>query len=129
MKKNIQTGLLFCCLTLFFACGGDTTNQEATDNTNYDEMAQELCKCMTPLMEIQKKIMVLSEEGKVDEIKDLLDEVEALSAAGDQCVQDLEEKYGEVGEDKETKANEAFKKACPEIAQMLEAGEAAGDPQ
>jgi len=121
MKKLIVFAFLFSTSSLFIGCGSESGAENSANKApNYDEMAQELCKCMTPLMDVQKKIEALSAEGKTEEIQAMLIEVEALTKAGDQCVGALEAKYGEVKEQEEEKASAAFQKACPEIAAMLD---------
>ena len=115
MKKNIQISLLLGSILFAFSCNNTPTEQ----SVDYDAMAQDLCKCMTPLMDIQQKISALSAEGKTDEIQLLLGNVEKLSEEGDECVAKLEAKYGVVENENEAKANAAFQKACPAVAGML----------
>jgi hypothetical protein len=74
---------------------------------------------MTPLMDVQQKIAVLSAEGKTDEIQALLADVEKMSAVGDKCVEQLEAKYGSIEGEDEKKANAAFQKSCPKVVAML----------
>lgn len=122
MKHLIQISLLFCSIFLFFSCSDKSSdNKSATTqkSIDYDSMAQGLCKCMTPLMDIQQKIAQLSAEGKTDEIQELLSSVEKMSEDGDKCVEKLEAKYGIIETENEQKANAAFQKACPKVAQML----------
>lgn len=123
MKNLLSISLLFCSTTLFFSCvdeGNSSKDKTAQKRIDYDAMAQELCICMTPLMDIQQKITALSAEGKTDEIQDLLSNIEKISENGDECVAMLEAKYGVVENENEAKANAAFQKACPKIASMLE---------
>ena len=81
----------------------------------YAAMAQELCDCMKPLVDLQNKVNSLTP----DEIRGMVDEIEKISQTGDKCVADLEAKYGKVeGRAAEEKADEAFKKACPYVAGM-----------
>lgn len=124
MKKFLSSSVLFAVILLAFGCQNDVdSNNPNTQSTqksmDYKGMAQDLCQCMSPLMEMQQKIAKLSAEGKTDEIQELLTTVEKLSEDGDKCVAELEEKYGVIEDENEQKANAAFQKACPEIAQML----------
>ena len=114
-------------------CGGEksnnagsatTTDPSADRNLDYEAIAQDLCDCMQPMMEIQNQIMALSDAGKTDEIRVLLDsgKLQEATDKGDECVSGMEVKYGALREDEEKRANAAFRKACPEIAKMLSEG-------
>lgn len=116
---------MLCALLMTFSCGNEANTDDKNSDTagaelDYDGMAQALCACMTPLMEVQEKVLELSAEGKTDEIQELLSDIEKLSEEGDKCVAKLEAKYGVVEGENEQKANAAFQKACPRIANMLE---------
>jgi len=96
------------------------------DQTNYDQMAKDLCSCMRPLADVNEKIKGLVQEGKTNEVAALFAEVEKIASEGEACAQSLEEKYGMVEGESEVKATAALKKNCPDIAQMLEQSEASG---
>jgi hypothetical protein len=109
--KNLFHPCLIACLFIFaLSCSNGRT---------FEKMAEELCTCMKPLADLQKEVEALAKEGKTDEIPLLFSKMEKMSAQGDECVQNLEEKYGVVTGPEEEEANAAFKKACPEIAAML----------
>ena len=115
MKNIIQTiGLL--CIICFMSCSNPTSTN---GSTNYEAMADELCKCMTPLVEIQQKVIELSENNNLEELQSVLANVEAISNKGDQCVEAVELKYGVVEAENEAAARQAFENACPNIAKML----------
>lgn len=116
--KKIFLGLLI--LTVFAAC------KSGGDKTNYDQMAKDLCSCMRPLADVNNKIQGLVKEGKTDEVAALFAEVEKIASVGEACAKSLEEKYGAVEGESEIKATAALKRNCPDIAQMLEQSEGAG---
>lgn len=117
MKKVIQISCLFCGILLAISCNDSAKSTNAAPD--FDAMAQDLCKCMMPLMEIQEKIRELSVAGETGKIQELLSDVEKMSAESETCVGKLDEKYGEVQNEDEAKANAAFQKACPKVAAML----------
>ena len=82
----------------------------------YEAMATELCDCLKPLVELQAKVNSSSEE----EIKAMVSEIEKISDDGEECVNKLENKYGQIrGKDNEEKAKEAMIKVCPNVAGII----------
>ncbi len=110
---------------LLFSCKSDTknTNTKKSAAADFDKMAQELCKCMRPLAEMNTKVKQLVEEGKTQEVAALFPEIERLSSEGEACAADLETIYGVIEGENEKKAKVALKKACPDIASMLDQAE------
>lgn len=96
------------------------------DGKDYDQMAKDLCSCMRPLADINKQIKDLVSEGKTEEVSRLFASIEKIAKEGEACAQGLEEKYGVVEGESETKTSAALKQHCPDIAQMLEQSEEAG---
>ena len=117
MKK---TFFALVALVFFAACGS------SGDKTDYDQMAKDLCSCMRPLADMNKQIKDLVAEGKTDEVSKLFAEVEKIAGEGEVCALSLEDKYGVVEGESETKASAALKKHCPDIAQMLDQSEDLG---
>ncbi len=117
MKK---TFIALVALVFFAGCSG------GVDKTDYDQMAKDLCSCMRPLADMNKKIKNLVNEGKTEEVAQLFAEVEEIAGKGEACALSLEERYGAVEGESETKASAALKKHCPDIAEMLEQSEDLG---
>lgn len=131
MKYLIQT---FTLLSLIFliGCGGSesntsTTSEEAPATTasgeiDFDGMAAELCVCMTPMMDLQEKLMELLAAGDQDAIMAMQEEALKVQQNGEACVEAMEAKYGVVeGPEAEAKATEALRKACPDFMAMMDA--------
>lgn len=131
MRQIIRfTFLFFTVISLGNCSNTETTEAEETiqnqpvseeesspllSDVEYEAMAEELCTCMKPLVDLQNKVNALSEE----EIRAMVDEIQKISDAGDKCVEAIDVKYGKVvGREAEEKAKEAFIKACPYIAGM-----------
>ena len=127
---KIITGLL---VTVVLLVGCDNAEPETTTESvstgdiilvkDYEAMAKDLCACMTPMMDLQNKIVEYSAAGDTTAIQNLLNQVEEISVEGDKCVERLEKKHGVVTEENEPKASMAFRKACPEIAALISAGQ------
>lgn len=87
----------------------------------YSEMADAMCKCMKPMAEMYNKIEQLSTSGNTQELQALMGQLEQTAEEAEECTGRMEEKYGEP-EDEE-KAKETLKKACPEVAAIMEKAE------
>lgn len=116
MKKIF---LAVITLVFFSACSGG-------DKRDYDQMAKDLCGCMRPLADINEQIKNLVAEGKTTEVATLFTKVEEIAKEGEACATSLEEKYGVVEGESETKTSAALKKYCPDIATLLEQSEESG---
>lgn len=116
MKKTFYA---LVALVFFAGCSGG-------DKTDYDQMAKDLCSCMRPLADVNKKIKTLVAEGKVEEVAAIFADVEKIAKEGEACAKVLEDKYGVVEGESEIKASAALKKHCPEISEMLEQSENSG---
>ncbi len=110
--------LLVGCANQASENSGELQSAEAK-SVDYDGLAKELCNCVKPLVDLQKRVLELSEKRDTTAIKALLIEADQIGAAGDQCVDGLEEKYGVVSREDE-KALAAFKAACPEYAAIVD---------
>lgn len=128
------TNVMLLLVGLFvLGCGNseqETTDESATDNkvvaddVNYDEMAEQFCKCMRPLFDLQEKVTALSAEGKEEEIQAMSEEYQKIYGESEACILALEEKYGVIeGEEREAKATVALEKACPDIMEIMGAME------
>lgn len=117
MKKMF---LAVMTLVFFSACSN------GGDKQDYDQMAKDLCSCMRPLADINEQIKNLVAEGKTAEVATLFTKVEEIAKEGETCATSLEEKYGVVEGESETKTSAALKKHCPDIAALLEQSEASG---
>ena len=116
--KNLT--LLICLLVSvgLFSCKGKKME------TDYDIMAKELCKCMSPLVEMNEKIQSLTEAGDTEAVGELFKKLEGQFAAGEKCATDLEKKYGPMNEpEQEAKAKAAIRKTCPKVADMIDQSE------
>lgn len=106
------TKLLFfltLALTCFFSC----------KDPDYSPMANDLCICMQPLADINDKIVKATQSNDTTMMKLLIVEIEKVSKKSEACAQKLDIKYGIVPTEDEPKAEAAFKKACPLIAEII----------
>ena len=100
-------------LLLFFSC-------KESPKIDFDAIANDLCKCMQPLADINDEIVAATEKNDSVAMQRLILEIESVAAKSEQCAQKLDIKYGVVPTKEEPKAEVAFKKACPEIAKIME---------
>jgi len=123
-------------LVLMSACKRDTPNNANTDasapksatatataaaatNMNYSQVANELCACMQPLIDLNKKIQGLAKSGNNAEVQKLINEVEKLSEEGEACTERLESKYGKIEGKNQSMVEAAMAKSCPDVARMI----------
>ncbi len=106
--------ILLLLITSFISC------QEKQSTNEQDEIATVRCKCMRPLADMNKKVQKLMREGKMEEVQALFSQLESLSQEADECTAVLEVKYGVLNEESLQKANNAMKKQCPDIVELLE---------
>ncbi len=74
---------------------------------------------MQPLADIIDEIDVTKKYDSV-EMQKLILEFERIAARSEQCAQKLDSKWGVIPPEEESKADAAFKKACPKIAEIME---------
>lgn len=91
----------------------------AASNMNHNQVASELCTCMQPLIDLNKKIQNLAKSGNNAEVQNLISEVEKLSEEGEACTEKLENKYGKIEGQDQSKVEAAMAKSCPDVARMI----------
>ena len=130
MNQTLRYTFILLLFALIWSCNNseDESRIEANESetaeiptkvlteAEYKAMATELCDCLKPLVELQAKVNSRSEE----EIKAMVSEIEKISNESTECVNKLENKYGQIrGKDNEEKAKEAMVKVCPHIAGVI----------
>ncbi len=106
---------LYLVIILFLLSCQSTPTSEADT-----ELAKDLCKCMQPLLEINKKTERLMQQGRMEEVHALFNQIERISNESESCKNDLEMKYGIIEGEKEVKAHQAMRGQCSDIARMIE---------
>ena len=110
--------ILLFSISLMLSCQSTATSEEDA------ALAKELCKCMTPLLEINKKTERLMQQNRMEEVHALFGQIERVAQESESCKQDLELKYGVIEGEKEAQAQQAMWGQCPDIARMVERGKA-----
>jgi hypothetical protein len=111
MKNSIKLALLVC-----LAAAGCKSKDK------YEAMAEDLCTCMKPMADLQKKLMSMIDEGRQEDIMNLSEEAQKVDEDGQACIRQLEKKHGQIkGAEEETKAMDALRKICPDIVELMEA--------
>lgn len=92
--------------------------------TDYGAMAEEMCSCMNPLVEMNEEIQELAQVGDTEAVGEMFSELKSISTEVEQCVLALEKKYGDMNTpEAEAKAKAAIKKECPKIAEIINQSE------
>ncbi len=123
MKVRVFSAVF--ALALFVSC------QNSSQERDYKGLADGLCACLAPMAEFQKTLEdALKAPENEEEFQSMMAEMESIMAEGQNCIKALEEKFGVVeGEEDFAKAEEAFRKACPEIAEFLSQGQEGQEPE
>lgn len=96
----------------------------------YEEFAEDLCKCMTPMAEFQKEITAMFEGGKQDSVMAMMAKGQKIDEEGQACIAALEKKHGKIeGEEAENNAMDALRKVCPDIVALMEEASAPVSPE
>ncbi|MFK7936165.1 MAG: hypothetical protein AB8G22_21805 [Saprospiraceae bacterium] len=106
---------IYTLLIIFLASCG-------TPEKDYAGMADDLCKCMTPLSDLYDQVMEATEKQDTAAVELLADKFAQLSEDGEDCAAKLEEKYGDFVGEEEAKAKAALEQKCPKIAKMMGQG-------
>lgn len=109
MPSTKSLFLFAFAFTCFFSC----------KETDYTPMANDLCICMQPLADINDKIVTATQSDDTTAMKLLILEIEKVSEKSEACAQKLDKKYGIVPTEDEPKAEAAFRKTCPLIAEIM----------
>ncbi len=75
---------------------------------------------MQPLLEINQKTERLMQQGRMEEVHALFNQIERISDESESCKEGLELKYGIIEGEKEAKAHQAMRGECSDIATMIE---------
>ncbi len=93
----------------------------APKKDKYEEFADDLCVCMTPMANFQKEITAMFESGQQDSVMAMMAKGQKIDEDGQACIAALEKKHGKIeGEEAENKAMDALRKVCPEIVALME---------
>ncbi len=86
---------------------------------NYDELAKEYCQCSEEIINLNKKMQKMNEEGHYEDMGDLLSEIESKSGKQLACKEQLEQKYS-TKIDSSAAVLSALKKNCPALGNFME---------
>ena len=112
--KLSQLFLICTLIVLGTACGDKA-----------DEMAEATCDCLRPMAELSQEMQGLDMATMTTEdTNDMIERLAKVAEEGEACTKKLEEKYPEYANqtdaEAEAKLRAALKKACPDVAEMLE---------
>lgn len=98
--------LLILTIVVFSNCTGDASTKESADN---------ICKCVQPLVELNVKMDALKNEAKIEELTQMMEQAGATEATAIKCAQEsVDEKTNK--ED----LKKALNKSCGMEGRILE---------
>ncbi len=103
--------LLFAALLFLAGCGSSQTPEA---------MAEGLCRCMQPMAESMTVIKELSAGGEIDRLEEAMTQLDEVAAEVDECMNGLEDQYGEALTAEEEAIREAMMEQCPEVVAAME---------
>jgi (p)ppGpp synthase/HD superfamily hydrolase len=127
MKKILYLFIFISSLLLGVCCKNNDAqqaqNKQANANlnlaNNYDELAKEYCECSAEIIMLNKKMQKLNEEGKFEEMGDLLSEIESKSVKQNTCQEKLEAQFN-TKIDTSKAVLLAIKRQCPDLGGFME---------
>ncbi len=127
MKNKLYLLIFISASLLIICCKNNDVqqaqNQRANANpnltTNYDDLAKEYCECSSEIIMLNKKMQKLNEEGKFEEMGDLLSEIESKSVKQNACQEKLDAQFN-TKIDTSKAVLSAIKRLCPDLGGFME---------
>jgi intracellular sulfur oxidation DsrE/DsrF family protein len=127
MKNTLYLFIFINTLFIIVCCKNSDAQQSQNKQTignpnlvnNYDDLAKEYCECSVEIIMLNKKMQKLSEEGKFDEMGDLLSEIESKSVQQNACQEKLEAQFN-IKIDTSKAVLLAIKRLCPDLGGFME---------
>ncbi len=92
-----------------------------SSSSGTDQMASDLCDCMKPLAVAYSEMENLdTESATMEDLENLMNRLENQADRTDDCIDQLENKYGEALETEQTDIESAMGEVCPEVMTLLE---------
>lgn len=110
MKKT------FTLITIIMVLLGTACEPPADD---YDQIAEEVCKCMQPLSGLYSSLKSAMEKNDLQALDELADEIEKANDEVDSCAEKLEEKHGKLEGDRGEAVKLSMKSKCPDIINIM----------
>ena len=112
MSNKILGSLLFLVIFLS-SCNSSQKNK-------YDAMAEELCTCMEPLLQINDRIQTLVAAEDTEGLGTIYLQFEKELETVEMCALKVEQKYGEMNDqEEEAQAQAALKRKCPKVSELI----------
>ena len=89
--------------------------------TDYVALAQEICVCMTPLIDLNEEVLRTANANDAAAAEALIARVDEISDESEACAKRIEAKYGKLEAAEGPAAEKAFREHCPRMAGLLEA--------
>ncbi|MCG8329850.1 MAG: hypothetical protein MI974_19295 [Chitinophagales bacterium] len=86
---------------------------------DYDQIAEEVCKCMQPLSGLYSSLKSAMEENDLQALDELAEEIEEANDELDLCAENIEEKHGKLEGTRGDAVKLSMKSKCPDIIQIM----------
>lgn len=103
---------LLCTLSVLLSCKG-----AGEKPSNANAAATDLCHCMQPLVDVNKKMQELAAAGKMEEMTAMFHTSDSLSQLQNECIHAVMQQYKVKLEDQSLR--EAMKEVCPQTSDMM----------
>lgn len=97
-------------ISLLISCKGKNSTEQ---------IAEELCDCLRPIVEVYEATQNISEEDRTEDIQIAMDKMEKAAAESDACADRINEKYGDL-ENQQEEIEAAMQRVCPNVAKVME---------
>ena len=127
MKNTLYIFLFINTLLSIVCCKNNDSQQSSNAQSNgsttivnnYDDLAKEYCECSAEIIFLNKKMQKLNDEGKFEDMGDLLSEIESKSVKQTACQEKLELQY-KTKIDTSKVILSAIKRICPDLGGFME---------
>ncbi len=97
----------------------DHTGKTNMTDADFEAMADELCACLQPVLQLTRDLQQKQSEGDEAGMAALLDNLENIMKTSEACVDGVDQRYSVTNEAEQRKATEAMERACPDVMAML----------
>jgi hypothetical protein len=107
-----------------------TADQQSTSLTaKSKEMADEMCKCLTPVVALSQKVKGMMDKDDKKGLEKIRPEYERLNAEAEKCGKNIEVKYGKIkNADQQKAVFENLSQTCPGVREMMNSVGGADQP-
>lgn len=92
---------------------------EGASDVDFEAVAKDVCNCMGPVVVVMDQIKLLSQQGKLDELKKMGETSQPILNSAEACFKKIESKYGKIENIKDAAFSIALVDNCPDVANLV----------